>query len=475
MNTNTASKHSFSFYRNLGYIQLVIAIACCASSILLVIGPPFDLNNMPAVFMFDISVDIFEEFLCVILIACLAMDVRHTSEPLYTHALLAILITLEALALLADEGSWLVYGYPDLTDWGYLFTTFYFVWIGTLCYVWCHYLKSVIETPPRWFVIFMRIITVMYFIYLFMILNAFFGVDILFTIDENGIYHRLPMQSYGVVLFAVVLLISCAALFSQKQMSLKSRLVLSSFVLIPIVGAAIQMSTFGLSVVYQLNLLSLVMIFAQIHLSRGKQLAQHEQEMERQRTEIMLSQIQPHFLYNSLTAVMGIEGNPRETLDALSDFSKYLRGNLSVLNNTSIVPFTQEITHLSSYLNLEKLRFGDRLNIQINTPATSFMIPPLNLQMIAENAVKHGITAQDEGGTLTITSQETDNAFFVRVEDDGPGFNVEEALQLGEKHVGLRSVIDRLSYLCDGTVDIQSIPGVGSCVTIALPKKGQPQ
>ena len=126
----------------------------------------------------------------------------------------------------------------------------------------------------------------------------------------------------------------------------------------------------------------------------------------------MVSQIRPHFMYNALSSIAILcKLNPETAYDATITFSDYLRGNMDSLKQTAPVPFTQELEHLKKYLYIEKLRFADKLNIEYNIQVTDFVLPLLSVQPLVENAVKHGVGMKKKGGTVTISTRETDNAY----------------------------------------------------------------
>ena len=124
-----------------------------------------------------------------------------------------------------------------------------------------------------------------------------------------------------------------------------------------------------------------------------------EQELTEARVSIMLSQIQPHFLYNSLTSIKELcdAGEQWNTSKALEHFAYYLRGNMDSLSDTRLISFTKEVSHVKDYLYLEKMRFEDRLTIIWELHVTDFQLPALTLQPIVENAVRHGITEKKDG------------------------------------------------------------------------------
>ena len=132
---------------------------------------------------------------------------------------------------------------------------------------------------------------------------------------------------------------------------------------------------------------------------------QMQRELTESRVAIMVSQIQPHFLYNSLSSIaMMCTIDPETAQEATVTFADYLRGNMDSLKQKTPVPFSKELEHLKKYLYIEKLRFGKKLNIVYDIRTEDFVLPQLSIQPLAENAVKHGISKKRGGGTLTIST-----------------------------------------------------------------------
>lgn len=197
-----------------------------------------------------------------------------------------------------------------------------------------------------------------------------------------------------------------------------------------------------------------------------------ENELIQSQVSVMLSQIQPHFLYNSLMGIKELcDVAPPRAADALEHFAYFLRGNLDSLADTHLIPFEKEIEHVQDYLHLEKMRFQDILTVVWETPYTDYLLPPLTLQPIVENAVRYGITKKDNGGTITIKSKKTDDAVIITVCDDGVGFDTNAPLFGGRSHIGLDNVRSRLAAQCGGTLTVQSKQDVGTTVTVYLPQK----
>ena len=200
-----------------------------------------------------------------------------------------------------------------------------------------------------------------------------------------------------------------------------------------------------------------------------------EKEAYEAKVAVMASQIRPHFMYNALTSIaMMCQIDPETAQEATITFAKYLRGNMDSLKQTKPVSFEVELEHLKKYLYIEKLRFGKKLNVEYDIQATGFSLPMLSVQPLAENAVKHGVGMKKNGGTVTIISRETEDAFEVIVRDDGVGFDTSaEREDDGRSHVGMENTRSRLKEMCGGTVNIESTVGVGTTATIILPKEDQ--
>lgn len=197
-----------------------------------------------------------------------------------------------------------------------------------------------------------------------------------------------------------------------------------------------------------------------------------QHELLQMRISIMVSQIQPHFLYNSLTSIAQLcEKNPSQAKKATIEFADYMRHNMNSLKNENPVSFESELNHLKTYLSLEKMRFGDDLNIVYDIQTTDFKIPSLAVQPLVENAVKHGVGMKEDGGTVTISTKEAKDHYEIIVSDDGVGFDVSVPKNDGRSHVGMENVKNRLKTMCNATIETESVIGKGTVVKILIPKE----
>lgn len=200
-----------------------------------------------------------------------------------------------------------------------------------------------------------------------------------------------------------------------------------------------------------------------------------QKELYEAKVSVMVSQIQPHFMYNALSSIaMLCKINPDTAYQATITFSEYLRGNMDSLKQQAPVPFEKELEHLKKYLYIEELRFGKKLNVAYDIQATDFVLPQLSIQPLVENAVKHGVGMKKQGGTVTIATRETKDSYEVIISDDGVGFDTTAPKKDdGRSHVGMENTRRRLKEMCGADVIIESAVGEGTVATVILPKNEQ--
>lgn len=197
-------------------------------------------------------------------------------------------------------------------------------------------------------------------------------------------------------------------------------------------------------------------------------------ELQESRISIMLSQMQPHFIFNTLNTIYHLcDFDPKNAKKTISAFSKYLRNNVENLNRSEMIHFDKELSFVKTYLDVEKVRFDDELQIIFDIKATNFKLPVLTIQPIVENAVKHGTSKKEGVSSLCISTKETDTYYEIKVTDTGVGFDTSNQLYDEHKHIGINNVRQRLKHLCDGTLTIESTIGEGTTAIITIPKKEQ--
>lgn len=223
-------------------------------------------------------------------------------------------------------------------------------------------------------------------------------------------------------------------------------------------------------------------LLRQIHkrLKQAERAQALEEEITQNRIRLMLSQIRPHFVFNTLNAISSLCLTAPEKADAaILLFSNYLRGNINSLQGQGMSTFKEELKHIQCYVSIEQMRFGNKIKVEYHTDIPDFKLPTLTLEPLVENAIKHGISAKAGGGTVTVAArQEPDDSITITVADDGIGFDPASLTSGAKASIGLTNVRRRLEYTLNATMCINSVPGTGTTITIHIPQptlaKGEP-
>lgn len=187
---------------------------------------------------------------------------------------------------------------------------------------------------------------------------------------------------------------------------------------------------------------------------------------------IKISQIQPHFLYNSLNSIYFLcEKNPKQAQNAIKNFSEYLHENLEFLSKREFVKIKDELSFVSKYLELEIMRYGDdKIKVIQEIENEEFEIPALIIQPLVENSIKHGLSKKGGSGTITIKTVDSEAYYTIFVIDDGVGFDINNYNKDGKIHIGLDNIKKRIETLQGGEFSIESKVDKGTKITIVIPK-----
>ena len=159
--------------------------------------------------------------------------------------------------------------------------------------------------------------------------------------------------------------------------------------------------------------------------------------------------------------------DPDQAAELTEYFGTYLRQNLDSLSNVGRIPFEKELDHTRIYANIEMVRF-ENIEVHYNIEDTNFTIPPLTLQPIVENAIRHGVRIREKGLVKVSTAYE--NGWHeISVSDNGVGFDTQNPGDSEGMHIGLKNVSERIEQMCGGTVNVESCKGEGTTVVIRIP------
>ena len=211
------------------------------------------------------------------------------------------------------------------------------------------------------------------------------------------------------------------------------------------------------------NSLWLILIWNMIYYSYHYVESNRRQQLDTLRLEATVkslelktikSHINPHFIFNALNSIRAlVDENPRRARTAITELSNILRSSLQA-EKMETVPLKQELDIVRDYLALEQMRFEERLQIEmdIDEETLNQPVPPMMLQTLVENAIKHGISKQINGGTIRIISDFKNNRHEIVVQNSG---KINGTDILGNAGFGIKSTQDRLNLMYQGKADFQ--------------------
>ncbi|MBE6732215.1 MAG: hypothetical protein E7564_11060 [Ruminococcaceae bacterium] len=283
------------------------------------------------------------------------------------------------------------------------------------------------------------------------------------------------------VIFSSLFAVSCIIIYHNSIKKEKSGIYYENFALILVVlGAvadAVKYYNEGSSSDLFYTLLGFVIFLIisglSVMLGYKKQemlIAEKETELTQSRVMTMMSQIRSHFVFNILNAISGMcKYDPQKADMTVVRFSRYLRTNIDIMQEDNLISFYSELRHLEDYVALEQIRFGDKIKFTTEIKENNFLVPPLVIQPVIENSIKHGLTPKPKGGEIKLTTRKENDKIIIEVTDNGVGFDI-EALKK-EKSVGLKNVMLRLKHMINGEMKIESEIGKGTKTTIIMPFK----
>ncbi|MBQ6521071.1 MAG: histidine kinase [Anaerolineaceae bacterium] len=307
----------------------------------------------------------------------------------------------------------------------------------------------------------------LWIIYIIMLLLTQFTKHIYYFTSDN-IYHRGPLYPLLLVPPVLIMILNLITVnYFRKELTTKQRSALLIYILVPMAAMIIQMFFYGIYFIILGTVIAGFAMFIFIVLDQIELFTRQQEENARQKANIMVLEMRPHFIFNTMTSIYYlVEQDPGKAQQVIMDFTNYLRGNLSAIVSEKMIPFEKELEHTKAYLAVEEVRFEGKLFVSFDTPYTDFNIPPLMLQPIVENAIKHGIDPDLEALKIRISTQKTEAGSEILVEDSGPGFTLPDD---NEPHIALENIRKRLQLMCRGKLEITSNETSGTTVKLILP------
>ena len=294
-----------------------------------------------------------------------------------------------------------------------------------------------------------------------------------FWIDGNNHYQRGPLSTICLCVSAILmayLLYMTMRVFHPRQ----RRETWVPVLAVLLIACGVALDGFVCLIPQPVSYLTIAVViscmayYIWLHLQFVRE---HERSLQaEQRMQIMMSQIQPHFLYNTIATIRALCRRDAEKAgDVAEKFGEYLRQNLDSLGIVGLIPFRRELEHTRIYAEIEMVRF-DNVRVEYDIGDEAFELPPLTLQPLVENAIRHGVRIR-EAGVVQVTTRRGKADYEITVRDNGVGFDVSGIDAADSSHIGIRNVRERIEKLCDGTLRIESRAGEGTTVTISLPMR----
>lgn len=393
-----------------------------------------------------------------------------------------------AILLASDAAAWAFRGSPGSLERGIVYVSNYLVFTFSdilLLFYHGYVCDSLFENEPQESrSIRVRLVYAIGIVAIFLVFISQF-TNLYYYIDSQNYYHRNPAYFISVLLPMTGMLLDLSLLIQyRKNISHEILVAMTSYIVLPFVAAAAQIFYYGISLINIAISISMILMFLETMIEQGKTvarqehllaeqdriLAQQERDLTESRITSMLSQIRNHFIFNTLGVISGYcKINPEKADEALAKFARYLRRNINYLETNGLIFFEREVAQIEDYVSLEQMRFGDMIEFGEDFEVVDFSIPPLTVQPLVENAIKHGLTKPGKKGNVCLLTRQEEEFYRIEIVDDGVGFVPEELNK--ENSIGIRNIRYRLEHMANAELRIESTPGKGTRAVIRIPRK----
>ena len=345
-----------------------------------------------------------------------------------------------------------------------------FLFSGLLAYMVSNYLVDISvkeeKRKQRIKAIFVFLLT----FYIFMLLVSQF-TGLYYVIGEDNIYHRSSLFPLSFISPAIMLLIDLGILIeSRKTLSLNQKTAFWAYLVLPVIGIILQIFIYGIDFIVIATVLAGIVMFILVVIDQTERNIRAEMENENIKASLLLGQISPHFIFNSLMSIQDLcYSDPETAAKGIGDFAVYLRHNMDDLTINTMIPFEKELGFIKEYIRLEKLDPDRDFEVHFQLNEIDFYMPTLTLQPVVENAINYGaLTCKNQKGRVEISTDREGNNIVIRVWNNFEGRRSVTEGQRKHRSIALENLKSRLKYYCDGTFDIV-IGEKDALATITIP------
>ena len=313
----------------------------------------------------------------------------------------------------------------------------------------------------------LRTVMTLWGIFCIMLFATQFTDAFYYTTSDNQ-YFRGSWFALLMIPLVVIMVLNITGLMKRrKKLSKKVFIALLVYLLPTAIFIIIYMfAAIDVLVTFWMVLCAMTM-FSLILTDNVEKYLQQQRKIASQHASVMVLQMRPHFIYNTMMGIYYLcDQDPKKAKQVTLDFTTYLRKNFVAIASEDTIPFSAELEHTRAYLAIEQAQFEDSLFVSFDTPHTMFRVPPLTLQPIVENAVKHGMKSSSEPIHISVVTRQTNTASEIIVEDDGIGFDLVDD---NEPHIALNNIRERLELMCKGKLIIVPREGGGISVKVTIP------
>ena len=307
---------------------------------------------------------------------------------------------------------------------------------------------------------------IVYVIFLtLLVINQFTGIFYYIT-DEN-IFYRSELHPILIGQLVLMASINLSAVIKRRKILSKNYYIAFKVNTLSMTFAIFFHTIIFNTLVVALGIiLSALGMFVIILIDHVDKFLRQKHEIFNQQANILVLQMRPHFIYNTMTSIYYLcSQNPKQAQKVMLDFTNYLRKNFMAITHEGTILFSEELEHTKAYLSIEQAQFEENLFVEYDTPHVNFKIPPLTLQPIVENCVKHGLDLDSDPLNILISTRETKSGNVIIVEDNGVGFKIDDS----KENFALKNIQKRLEMFCYGNLNIYPREGGGTIVKILIP------
>ena len=315
-----------------------------------------------------------------------------------------------------------------------------------------------------------KIVTVIFCVYV-VLLSVTQVTDSVYRVTPDNKFIRGSLWALWMIPLVVIMILNIAGVIRRRKKLSKKHFNALIIYLLPMTAAIIfhMFSSVELFVILCMALFAMVM-FGLILSDNIEQYTKQQRQIAHERASVMILQMRPHFIYNTMTTIYYLCKQDADKAQQVTlDFTDYLRKNFTAIASENPVPFADELKHTQAYLAVEQAQHEDMLVVEYDTPHTHFRVPPLTLQPLVENAVKHAMDPDGDPLHIYVKTRQTEKGSEIIVENTGADFD--PVADNNEPHIALNNIRNRLEMMCGGTLTVSPRDGGGTVVRVTIPMK----